>query len=78
MQSHDSHVTPSHCPVIGEKGDYYEARRFISAMLIDSVPERSKDIYPHYTCATDTENMRVVFDQVRNFILEHHRTMNQL
>ena len=47
-------------------------------MFINSVPERSKDIYPHYTCATDTENMRVVFEQVRNFILERHLAMIQL
>ena len=47
-------------------------------MLMDAVPERSKDIYPHYTCATDTENMRVVFDQVRNFILERNIATIQL
>ena len=47
-------------------------------MLINAVPDRSKEIYSHYTCATDTENMRIVFDKVRNFILERHFTDLQL
>ena len=71
-----SAVSP--CPLLGAKGDYYAARKFISAMLINAVPDRSKEIYSHYTCATDTENMRIVFDKVRNFILERHFTDLQL
>ena len=63
-------VTPSSFASSGQRGDYHAARKFICALLMNAVPQRAKEIYPHYTCATDTENMRVVFDRVRNFILE--------
>ena len=45
-----------------------QAREFIAKMFINSYPERSTDIYPHFTCATDTENIKFVFDVVKNHI----------
>ncbi len=56
----------------GPKCDYMQAREFIAKMFINSNPERSADIYPHFTCATDTENIKFVFDVVKNHILQQH------
>ncbi len=49
-----------------------QAREFIAKMFINSHPERSADISPHFTCATDTENIKFVFDVVKNHILQQH------
>jgi len=37
--------------------------------VIDPTTGLQKEIYTHVTCATSTENVRVVFDAVRDFIL---------
>jgi len=37
--------------------------------VIDPATGKQKEIYSHITCATNTENVRVVFDAVRDFIL---------
>ena len=57
---------------IGPKHDHIQAREFIAKMYINVNQERSADIYPHFTCATDTENIRFVFEVVRNHILQQH------
>ena len=57
---------------LGPKCDYMQAREFIAKMFINCYPERSGDIYPHFTCATDTENIKFVFDVVKNHILQQH------
>ncbi|XP_013108598.1 guanine nucleotide-binding protein subunit alpha-11 [Stomoxys calcitrans] len=54
----------------GPKNDYLAARDFIRAMFL-SVTDRT-NIYKHFTCATDTKNIEVVFAVVRDTILEHH------
>ena len=56
----------------GPKCDYLQAREFIAKMFIHVNEERSADIYPHFTCATDTENIKFVFDVVKNHILQQH------
>lgn len=43
--------------------------------VCDPVTNKPKDIYPHLTCATDTENVKVVFDAVKDFLL--HQAINQ-
>jgi hypothetical protein len=30
----------------------------------------TKQIYPHVTCATDTQNIRFVFDAVKDILLQ--------
>ena len=57
---------------VGPKNDHIQAREFIAKMYINVNQERSADIYPHFTCATDTENIRFVFEVVRNHILQQH------
>lgn len=60
-------ATPS-----GPECDYLQARDFIARMFINVNQDRSADIYPHFTCATDTENIKFVFDVVKNHILQQH------
>jgi len=35
----------------------------------DPATGKPKEIYTHITCATNTENVKVVFDAVKDFIL---------
>ena len=56
----------------GNKGDYEQAREFIAKMFVNAITHRSNDIYPHFTCATDTNNIRFVFEAVRSHILQRH------
>ncbi|KDR09594.1 guanine nucleotide-binding protein G(q) subunit alpha-like [Zootermopsis nevadensis] len=46
------------------------AQKFILGMFHSLNPDKKKVIYAHYTCATDTENMRFVFLAVRDYILQ--------
>ena len=50
------------------------ARGYIANNFININDQRSADIYPHFTCATDTENIKFVFDVVKNHILQQHIT----
>ncbi|CAF0751649.1 unnamed protein product [Didymodactylos carnosus] len=45
----------------GPKRDAQAAREFILKMYVDLNPDSDKIIYSHFTCATDTENIRFVF-----------------
>ena len=58
----------------GPPCDYESATVFFAKMFMNVVPSRSGDIYPHWTCATDTENIKFVFEAVRSFILQRHIT----
>ncbi|XP_075147628.1 guanine nucleotide-binding protein subunit alpha-14-like [Haematobia irritans] len=51
----------------GRRHDYDEAKDFIYKLFIGVNPKRR--LYTHFTCATDTENIKVVFDAVRDTIL---------
>ncbi|XP_076246623.1 G protein alpha q subunit isoform X5 [Calliopsis andreniformis] len=46
------------------------AREFILQMFVDLNPDADKIIYSHFTCATDTENIRFVFAAVKDTILQ--------
>lgn len=39
-------------------------------MFVDLNPDTDKIIYSHFTCATDTENIRFVFAAVKDTILQ--------
>lgn len=54
----------------GPPQDAVAAQKFILDMFHSLNPDRKKVIYAHYTCATDTENMRFVFLVVRDTILQ--------
>ncbi|CAK9292233.1 unnamed protein product [Gordionus sp. m RMFG-2023] len=54
----------------GPKRDAQAAREFILKMFVDLNPDTDKIIYSHFTCATDTENIRFVFAAVKDTILQ--------
>lgn len=54
----------------GPKRDPQSAREFILKMYVDLNPDNDKIIYSHFTCATDTENIRFVFAAVKDTILQ--------
>lgn len=54
----------------GPQGDAQAAREFILKMFVDLNPDSDKIIYSHFTCATDTENIRFVFAAVKDTILQ--------
>ena len=45
-------------------------REFILQMFVELNPDPEKIIYSHFTCATDTENIRFVFAAVKDTILQ--------
>ncbi|ESO87888.1 hypothetical protein LOTGIDRAFT_194019 [Lottia gigantea] len=54
----------------GTKKDAISAREFILKMFVELNPDPDKIIYSHFTCATDTENIRFVFAAVKDTILQ--------
>ncbi|XP_026737548.1 guanine nucleotide-binding protein G(q) subunit alpha isoform X2 [Trichoplusia ni] len=54
----------------GPQRDANTAREFILRMFVDLNPDAEKIIYSHFTCATDTENIRFVFAAVKDTILQ--------
>ena len=54
----------------GPQRDAEAARCFILRMFKEPNPEKA--IYSHFTCATDTENIRFVFDTVKDTIMSQH------
>lgn len=49
--------------------DYESASHFILQKFLSLNRTPSKNIFPHFTCATDTEMVRTVFQNVRDIIL---------
>ncbi|GBN31171.1 Guanine nucleotide-binding protein G(q) subunit alpha [Araneus ventricosus] len=58
----------------GPTQDHIAAQEFISTMYLSQNPDPYKMVYPHFTCATDTDNIRFVFAAVKNTILLHYIT----
>ncbi|KAH8857060.1 Guanine nucleotide-binding protein G(q) subunit alpha [Schistosoma japonicum] len=54
----------------GPQRDAEAARDFILKMFVELNPDPEKIIYSHFTCATDTENIRFVFAAVKDTILQ--------
>lgn len=54
----------------GPKQDHIAAREFILKMYLVQNPDPDRMIYSHFTCATDTENIRFVFAAVKDTILQ--------
>lgn len=62
----DPPLSPS---LSGPQRDAESAKKFILKMYVDRHAGRHKPLYTHYTCATDTENIRVVFKAVKDTLL---------
>jgi guanine nucleotide-binding protein G(q) subunit alpha len=67
------HLEDSFPQYQGEKYDDKSARNFILKQFCDTedVDDGSK-VYSHFTCATDTNNMRFVFEAVKSTILDQN------
>ncbi|EGD76410.1 guanine nucleotide-binding protein G(o) subunit alpha [Salpingoeca rosetta] len=59
----------------GPPNDAAAARKFILSKFLALNRNPKKTIYEHFTCATDTSNIRHVFDSVSDIIIE--RNLNQ-
>jgi len=57
------------CPDYTGVSEYQEASDFIAQAFCNRRKDPSKPIYLHYTCATDTNNMRVVFAAVKDIVI---------
>ncbi len=57
----------------GKKRDKNDAMDYISTLYLDQALNREnrvrKCIYKHFTCATDTDNICKVFDDVKRTVL---------
>jgi hypothetical protein len=47
-----------------------DAVEFIRNKFVRLNKSKTKDIYSHVTCCTDTNNIKVVFNAVRDFLLK--------
>ncbi|XP_030422563.1 guanine nucleotide-binding protein subunit alpha-14 isoform X2 [Gopherus evgoodei] len=65
-----SHLISYFPEYTGPKQDVKAAREFILKLYQDQNPDKEKVIYSHFTCATDTENIRFVFAAVKDTILQ--------
>ncbi|XP_053158552.1 guanine nucleotide-binding protein subunit alpha-14 isoform X2 [Hemicordylus capensis] len=65
-----SHLITYFPQFTGPKQDVTAAREFILKLYQDQSPDKEKVIYSHFTCATDTENIRFVFAAVKDTILQ--------
>ncbi|CAG2100984.1 unnamed protein product, partial [Medioppia subpectinata] len=56
----------------GPKRDVISGRQFVMNMFFDLIPDSclKRIIYSHLTCATNTENIRLVFNAVKDTIFE--------
>ncbi|XP_040052773.1 guanine nucleotide-binding protein G(q) subunit alpha [Gasterosteus aculeatus] len=54
----------------GPQQDVKEGKEFILNMFVALNPYAKKIIYSHFTCATDTDNIRFVFRAVKDHILQ--------
>ncbi|KAK8749685.1 hypothetical protein OTU49_015480, partial [Cherax quadricarinatus] len=55
----------------GPRKDAIAAREFILRMFVELNPDPEKIIYSHFTCATDTENIKLVFCAVKDTIMQN-------
>ncbi|XP_076297223.1 G protein alpha q subunit isoform X5 [Lasioglossum baleicum] len=54
----------------GPKFDSVPAREFILKVYLSSNPDPDRMCYSHFTCATDTENIKLVFCAVKDTIMQ--------
>jgi len=54
---------------VGPKGDHISAKEFLCDMFMRGIPPKIKDCcFSHFICATDTENIKTIFEDVKNNI----------
>ncbi|XP_060768840.1 guanine nucleotide-binding protein subunit alpha-14-like [Neoarius graeffei] len=66
---HKSHLADYYPEYRGPKNDANAAMKFILKMYEALNSESRKRLYSHFTCATDTENIRLIFSAVKDTIM---------
>ncbi|XP_062844587.1 guanine nucleotide-binding protein G(q) subunit alpha-like [Trichomycterus rosablanca] len=67
-----SHLADYFPEYTGPKNDADRAMKFIQKMFEEINSEVGKRMYSHFTCATDTENIRLIFSAVKDTIMRIH------
>uniref|UniRef100_A0A3B4FDV9 Guanine nucleotide-binding protein subunit alpha n=1 Tax=Pundamilia nyererei TaxID=303518 RepID=A0A3B4FDV9_9CICH len=67
-----SHLASYFPEYTGPRQDAERAKKFILNMYVERHVGRHKALYTHYTCATDTENIRIVFKSVKDTLLQEN------
>ncbi|XP_074547105.1 guanine nucleotide-binding protein subunit alpha-14-like [Halichoeres trimaculatus] len=67
-----SHVANYFPAYKGPKGDAKSAQDFFLEMYVEQHIGRHKALYTHFTCATDTENIKVVFKAVKSTLFQEN------
>ncbi|XP_016103445.1 guanine nucleotide-binding protein subunit alpha-14-like [Sinocyclocheilus grahami] len=67
-----SHLATYFPEFTGPQNDPKPAQEFILKMYQEQNEDKDKSIYSHFTCATDTENIRLIFAAVKDTILRHN------
>ncbi|KAJ3429547.1 guanine nucleotide-binding protein g(o) subunit alpha [Anaeramoeba flamelloides] len=52
--------------------DFDNASEFLKEKFVSLNRNKEKEIYPHFTCATDTDNIKFVFSAVKDIILQNN------
>ncbi|XP_030625983.1 guanine nucleotide-binding protein subunit alpha-14-like [Chanos chanos] len=73
-----SHLADHFPEFKGPQNDADAAMKFVLKMYEEQNSDTKKPIYAHFTCATDTENIRFVFDAVKHTILRNTLNMFNL
>ncbi|KAJ6231793.1 guanine nucleotide-binding protein g(o) subunit alpha [Anaeramoeba flamelloides] len=53
------------------KNNFEEASEYIKSKFLEKIKDKEQKIYTHFTCATDTTNVRFVFDAVKDILLQN-------
>lgn len=68
-------LVPKSPPAHAGGPDLDKAKKYIKNRFETiAVASEHKRLYPHFTIATDTENIKRVFDDVKDIILHFHLT----
>ncbi|XP_068562837.1 guanine nucleotide-binding protein subunit alpha-14-like [Cebidichthys violaceus] len=67
-----SHLATYFPAFTGPRCDARSAEKFILQMYVERHRGHPKSLYKHYTCATDTKNIQVVFQAVENTVFKEN------
>lgn len=63
---------PAFADYAGKDNDVKAGSDYFTAKFIAKNKNADRMIYPHCTCATDTKNVRIVFDSCKDIILREN------
>ncbi len=63
---------PMFCDYSGPEGDYDAGVEYFLKKFKSRSKAQDREIYHHCTCATDTRNVRIVFDACKDIILREN------